>query len=111
MTPDKQHRKCAGVIGEVLKSYHPHGDSSVYDALVRMAQDFTLRYPLIDGHGNFGSIDPDPPAAYRYTEARLARAASMDFWPTSTKRRSISSPTSTIRAKSRSCCPAACRNC
>ena len=73
MTPDKQHRKCAGVIGEVLKSYHPHGDSSVYDALVRMAQDFTLRYPLIDGHGNFGSIDGDPPAAYRYTEARLAR--------------------------------------
>ncbi|MDP9025287.1 MAG: DNA gyrase subunit A [Candidatus Eremiobacteraeota bacterium] len=75
MDPTKQHRKCAGVIGEVLKSYHPHGDSSVYDALVRMAQDFTLRYPLIDGHGNFGSIDPDMPAAYRYTEARLARPA------------------------------------
>lgn len=75
LDPSKQHRKCAGVIGDVLKSYHPHGDSSVYDALVRMAQDFTLRYPLVDGHGNFGSIDPDPPAAYRYTEARLARAA------------------------------------
>jgi DNA gyrase subunit A len=75
LDPSKQHRKCAGVIGEVLKSFHPHGDSSVYDALVRMAQDFTLRYPLVDGHGNFGSIDPDPPAAYRYTEARLARAA------------------------------------
>ena len=75
MDPTKQHRKCAGIIGEVLKSYHPHGDSSVYDALVRLAQDFTLRYPLVDGHGNFGSIDPDPPAAYRYTEARLARAA------------------------------------
>ena len=75
MDPGKQHRKCAGIIGEVLKSYHPHGDSSVYDALVRMAQDFTLRYPLVDGHGNFGSIDPDPPAAYRYTEARLARPA------------------------------------
>ncbi len=75
LDPSKQHRKCAGIIGEVLKSYHPHGDSSVYDALVRMAQDFTLRYPLIDGHGNFGSIDPDPPAAYRYTEARLARTA------------------------------------
>jgi DNA gyrase subunit A len=75
MDPTKQHRKCAGIIGEVLKSYHPHGDSSVYDALVRMAQDFTLRYPLIDGHGNFGSIDPDSPAAYRYTEARLARIA------------------------------------
>jgi DNA gyrase subunit A len=73
MDPSKQHRKCAGIIGEVLKSFHPHGDSSVYDALVRMAQDFTLRYPLVDGHGNFGSIDPDSPAAYRYTEARLAR--------------------------------------
>src|SRR5579864_4759203 len=73
MDPGKQHRKCAGIIGEVLKSFHPHGDSSVYDALVRMAQDFTLRYPLVDGHGNFGSIDPDSPAAYRYTEARLAR--------------------------------------
>ena len=75
LDPSKQHRKCAGIIGEVLKSYHPHGDTSVYDALVRMAQDFTLRYPLVDGHGNFGSIDPDPPAAYRYTEARLARTA------------------------------------
>jgi len=75
LDPSKQHRKCAGIIGEVLKSYHPHGDGSVYDALVRLAQDFTLRYPLVDGHGNFGSIDPDPPAAYRYTEARLARAA------------------------------------
>jgi DNA gyrase subunit A len=73
MDPTKQHRKCAGIVGEVLKSYHPHGDSSVYDALVRMAQDFTLRYPLIDGHGNFGSIDPDSAAAYRYTEARLGR--------------------------------------
>jgi len=75
LDPSKQHRKCAGVIGEVLKSYHPHGDSSVYDALVRMAQDFTLRYPLVDGHGNFGSPSPDRAAAYRYTEARLARPA------------------------------------
>ena len=75
LTPDKQHRKSAGVIGEVLKNFHPHGDSSVYDALVRLAQDFTLRYPLIDPHGNFGSIDGDPPAAYRYTESRLARIA------------------------------------
>ena len=75
LDPSKQHRKCAGVIGEVLKSFHPHGDSSVYDALVRMAQDFTLRYPLVDGHGNFGSPAPDRPAAYRYTEARLARPA------------------------------------
>jgi DNA gyrase subunit A len=73
MDPTKQHRKCAGIVGDVLKSYHPHGDSSVYDALVRLAQDFTLRYPLVDGHGNFGSIDPDSAAAYRYTEARLDR--------------------------------------
>src|SRR5579872_1354774 len=73
--PDKQHRKCAGVVGEVLKNFHPHGDTAVYDALARMAQDFTLRYPLIDGHGNFGSIDGDSPAAMRYTEARLARLA------------------------------------
>jgi DNA gyrase subunit A len=71
LNPDKPHRKCAGTVGEVLKNYHPHGDVSVYDALVRMAQNFSLRYPLIDGHGNFGSVDGDPPAAMRYTEARI----------------------------------------
>jgi DNA gyrase subunit A len=75
LNPDKPHRKCAGTVGEVLKNYHPHGDVSVYDALVRMAQDFSLRYPLINGHGNFGSVDGDPPAAMRYTEARLAQVA------------------------------------
>jgi len=75
LNPDKPHRKCAGTVGEVLKNYHPHGDVSVYDALVRMAQDFSLRYPLIGGHGNFGSVDGDPPAAMRYTEARLAPLA------------------------------------
>src|SRR6202042_2079518 len=66
-------RKSAAVVGDVLGMYHPHGDSAAYDALVRMAQDFSLRYPLIDGQGNFGSVDGDPPAAYRYTEARLSR--------------------------------------
>ncbi|MBV8817087.1 MAG: DNA gyrase subunit A, partial [Acidobacteriaceae bacterium] len=66
-------RKCAGIVGEVLGNYHPHGDTAVYDALVRMAQDFSMRYPLISGQGNFGSVDGDPPAAYRYTEARLSR--------------------------------------
>src|SRR3984893_349699 len=71
LTPDKPHRKSAGTIGEVLKNFHPHSNEPVYDALVRMAQDFSLRYRLIDGHGNFGSIDGDPPAAMRYTEARL----------------------------------------
>ncbi len=70
---NRAYRKCAGIVGEVLGNYHPHGDAPVYDALVRMAQDFSLRYPLIDGQGNFGSVDGDPPAAYRYTEARLAR--------------------------------------
>jgi DNA gyrase subunit A len=73
--PDRPHRKCAAVIGDVLKKYHPHGDQSVYDALVRMAQDWSLRVPLVDGHGNFGSVDGDPAAAYRYTEARLAPMA------------------------------------
>jgi DNA gyrase subunit A len=75
LVPTRPYSKCAGVVGEVLKHYHPHGDSAVYDALVRMVQDFSLRYPLIDGQGNFGSIDGDPPAAYRYTESRLARIA------------------------------------
>ena len=75
ITPDKPHKKCAATVGDVLGKYHPHGDVSVYDALVRLGQDFSLRYPLIDKHGNFGSIDGDPPAAYRYTEARLSRMA------------------------------------
>lgn len=74
-TYEKPHRKCAYTVGEVLGKYHPHGDASVYDAMVRLAQDFSLRYPMVDGHGNFGSIDGDPPAAYRYTEARLAKIA------------------------------------
>lgn len=71
--PDKPYRKCATTVGEVLGHYHPHGDASVYDALVRMAQDFSLRHPLVDGHGNFGSVDGDPAAAYRYTEARMSK--------------------------------------
>ena len=91
LTPDKPYRKCAMVVGEVLGKYHPHGDSSVYDAMVRLAQDFSIRCPLIDGHGNFGSIDGDPAAAYRYTEARLSKIAlemirdidkkTVDFYP------------------------------
>ena len=88
---DKQYRKCARIVGDVLGKYHPHGDSAVYQALVRLAQDFTMRYTLIDGHGNFGSIDGDPPAAQRYTEAKLSKIASemlrdleketVDFYP------------------------------
>jgi DNA gyrase subunit A len=75
LLPGKKYSKSAGVVGEVLKKYHPHGDTAVYDALVRLAQDFNMRYPLVDGQGNFGSIDGDPAAAYRYTEARLAALA------------------------------------
>ena len=74
-TPDKPFKKSARTVGDVLGKYHPHGDSAVYDALVRLAQDFSMRYPLVEGHGNFGSIDGDPPAAMRYTEARLSRLA------------------------------------
>ena len=75
LTPEKPYRKCADTVGAVLGRYHPHGDSSVYDALVRLAQKFSLRYPLVDGHGNFGSVDGDPPAAYRYTEAKMTKMA------------------------------------
>ena len=72
---NRPYDKCAGVVGEVLKNYHPHGDGSVYDTLVRMAQAWVMRYPLVDGQGNFGSVDGDSAAAYRYTECRLTRIA------------------------------------
>ena len=88
---DKPYKKCARIVGEVMGKYHPHGDSSVYDALVRLAQDFSIRCPLVDGHGNFGSVDGDSPAAQRYTEARLSKIAAemladidkdtVDFYP------------------------------
>ena len=91
LQPDKPFRKCARIVGDVLGKYHPHGDISVYDAMVRLAQDFSIRCPLVDGHGNFGSVDGDPPAAYRYTEARLSKIAlemirdidkrTVDFYP------------------------------
>jgi DNA gyrase subunit A len=75
LTPESSFRKCARVVGEVLGKFHPHGDQSVYNALVRMAQDFVMLHPLISGHGNFGSVDDDPPAAMRYTEAKLSEIA------------------------------------
>ena len=75
MTAGARYQKCAAVVGEVLGKYHPHGDSAVYDTLVRLAQPWVMRYPLIDGQGNFGSVDGDPPAAYRYTEARMTAVA------------------------------------
>ena len=91
LTPDKAYKKCATIVGDVLGKYHPHGDSSVYDALVRLAQDFSINLPLVDGHGNFGSVDGDPAAAYRYTEARMSKLAlemlreidknTVDFYP------------------------------
>src|SRR5436309_529854 len=101
-TSGKRYIKCAGVVGEVIKKYHPHGDSAVYDALVRMAQDFNMRYPLIDGQGNFGSVDGDPPAAYRYTECAW-RASRKSCWPTLKKKRWISSLTSMSPPKSQPC--------
>ena len=75
ITPDKSHKKSARIVGDVMGKYHPHGDSAIYESMVRMAQDFSYRYPLIDGHGNFGSIDGDGAAAMRYTEARMSKLA------------------------------------
>ena len=77
LDPEGGYRKCAKIVGDVMGNYHPHGDSSIYDTLVRLAQDFSVRYPLVDGQGNFGNIDGDSPAAYRYTEARMTRAAEL----------------------------------
>ena len=73
LLPENAYRKCADTVGAVLGSYHPHGDASVYDAMVRLAQKFSTRYILVDGHGNFGSVDGDPPAAYRYTESKMSK--------------------------------------
>src|SRR5213592_4026815 len=75
LSATRGYRKCAKIVGEVMGNFHPHGDASIYDTLVRMAQDFNMRYPLVDGQGNFGSVDGDPPAAMRYTEARLTKVA------------------------------------
>src|SRR5690349_22715940 len=75
MQPNRPYKKSAAIVGDVMGQYHPHGDDAIYDAMVRLAQDFAMRLPLVDGQGNYGSMDGDPPAAMRYTEARLARAA------------------------------------
>jgi DNA gyrase subunit A len=99
LASNRGYRKCAKICGDTSGNYHPHGEAVIYPALVRLAQDFNMRYPLIDGQGNFGSVDGDPPAAMRYTEARLAK-----FSPTSKKKPSISFPTLTRRAKSLSSC-------
>lgn len=107
---NQRYSKCAGIVGEVLKKYHPHGDSAVYDALVRLAQTWNMRYPLIDGQGNFGSVDGDPAAAYRYTEAKLTQIAEELLFDIE-KIRSIFARTSMESTKSRWCCPPACLIC
>ena len=104
LRPDRGHVKSSRVVGDVMGKYHPHGDTAIYDALVRMAQPFTMRLPLVDGHGNFGSLD-DGPAASRYTEARLAAGRDADDRPASTRRPSTSSPTTTTSCSSPRSCP------
>lgn len=97
--PDKPHRKCARIVGDTMGKYHPHGDSSIYGALVNMAQDWSTRYPLVDGHGNFGSVDGDGAAAMRYTEARLSKI-SMECWLILIKIPLILYPTLTVQKRS-----------
>jgi DNA gyrase subunit A len=110
LNPGKPFKKSATVVGDVLGKYHPHGDNAVYDALVRMAQDFSMRYPLVHGQGNFGSVDGDPPAAYRYTEARLTRIAT-EMLADIDKEPSTSLRTTTSRAKNRPSCQRATQTC
>src|SRR3954468_14324219 len=114
LTPTRPYSKCAKIVGEVMGNYHPHGDSSIYDTLVRLAQDFSMRNPLVDGQGNFGSVDDDPAAAMRDTEARLApasRRARARCGGTSTRTPSTSPPTTTGTTASRSCSRRASRTC
>ncbi len=106
LDPAAGFKKCARVVGDVMGKYHPHGDASIYDAMVRMAQEFAARYPLVEGQGNFGNIDGDNPAAMRYTEARLTEVAHAPCWRASTTTRSISARPMTARNPNPSCCPA-----
>ena len=111
LRPNTAYRKSAAIVGEVLGKYHPHGDSPVYEAMARLAQDFSMRYPLIDGQGNFGSVDGDPPAAMRYTEARMTRDHRGAARRHRQQHRRHRTPTTTTRAGSRSCCRRASRTC
>ena len=111
LTADSKHRKCAKVVGDVMGNYHPHGDAAIYDALVRMAQPFSLRVPLVDGSGNFGSLDGDPAAAMRYTECRLAPARSRAPRGARARTRSTSGPTTTAPEAEPVVLPARCRTC
>ena len=108
LTSDKPFKKSATCVGDVLGKYHPHGDASVYDAMVRLAQDFSMRYPLVDGHGNFGSVDGDPPAAYRYTEARMSKMCNEMLRDID---KDTVTPTSTRAGRSPGSCPAASPTC
>ena len=110
LAPNKQHRKCAKIAGDTSGNYHPHGEAVIYPTLVRMAQDFNMRYTLVDGQGNFGSVEGDSPAAMRYTEARFSRSPSR-CCATSTPTPSTGCPTTTRRGASPGRCPAACRTC
>ncbi len=111
LQPNTPYKKSARIVGEVLGKYHPHGDAAVYDAMSRMAQDFSMRYLLVDGQGNFGSVDGDAPAAMRYTEARLATMADRSARRHREEHRRLRAPTSTARSKNRSCCPRPCPTC
>ncbi len=110
LTSDKPFKKSATCVGDVLGRYHPHGDASVYDAMVRLAQDFSMRYPLVDGHGNFGSVDGDPPAAYRYTEARMSKLCN-EMLRDIDKETVGGTRTSTNRERNRASCRPASRTC
>src|ERR1700755_3047555 len=108
---NKAYKKSARVVGDVIGKYHPHGDASVYDAIVRMAQPFSMRYLLVDGQGNFGSVDGDPPAAMRNPGGGWPRSPPTSCWGTSTKSPSISPPPTTRASASRRCCRRGCRTC
>ncbi len=110
LASNRPYRKCAKIVGEVIGNYHPHGDQSAYDTLVRLAQDFNMRYPLVDGQGNFGSMDGDAAAAYRYTEARL-KALAETMMVDLRRRPSTSSRPSTNPAPNRRCCRRRSRTC
>ena len=111
LTADAKHRKCAKVVGDVMGNYHPHGDSAIYETLVRMAQSFSLRYPLVDGSGNFGSLDGDGAAAMRYTECRLARLADEVLQEIEQETVAVPARATTAPRPSRSCCRRASRTC
>ncbi len=108
---NRPYVKCARVVGDVMGKYHPHGDMAIYDTLVRMAQDFSLRYPLIDGQGNFGSVDGDNAAAMRYTECRLQKIAERAHRRHRQGDRRFRRRTTTARSRSRRCCRRGCRTC